>query len=118
MRIADRALVVAAELSSRYIADRFLPDKAIDLIDEACAAARVALDSAPEELDRMQRNLYLLNVESAALAKEKDDPAAVARLDEVNKEIAALRNTLQPLQAKPHLTVCDLLQYVVLGYVV
>jgi hypothetical protein len=100
VRIADRALVVAAELSSRYIADRFLPDKAIDLIDEACAAARVALDSAPEELDRMQRNLYLLNVESAALAKEKDDPAAVARLDEVNKEIAALRNTLQPLQAK------------------
>ena len=99
VRIADKALVVAAELSDRYITARFLPDKAIDLVDEACANARVQLDSMPEEVDNMQRAQYRLQVEENALAKEKD-PASVERLDEVRKELADLRNQLQPLQAK------------------
>jgi ATP-dependent Clp protease ATP-binding subunit ClpB len=99
VRIADKALVVAAELADRYITARFLPDKAIDLVDEACANARVSLDSMPEELDTMQRAQYRLQVEEAALAKEKD-AASATRLDEVRKELADLRNRLQPMQAK------------------
>lgn len=72
MRIADRALVVAAELADRYITNRFLPDKAIDLVDEACSNMRVQLDSMPEEMDNLQRQMYRLQVEEAALSKEKD----------------------------------------------
>ena len=72
VRVADRALVLAAELSSRYIQGRFLPDKAIDLVDEACSNMRVQLESMPEEMDMMQRQQYRLQVEEAALAKEKD----------------------------------------------
>lgn len=72
VRIADRALVVAAELADRYITNRFLPDKAIDLVDEACSNMRVQLDSMPEEMDKMQRQQYRLQVEEAALAKETD----------------------------------------------
>ena len=72
VRIADRALVVAAELADRYITNRFLPDKAIDLVDEACSNMRVQLDSMPEEMDKMQRQQYRLQVEEAALSKEKD----------------------------------------------
>jgi ATP-dependent Clp protease ATP-binding subunit ClpA len=71
VRIADRALVAAAELSDRYITARFLPDKAIDLVDEACANARVVVESMPEELDNAARAQYRLQVEEAALAKEK-----------------------------------------------
>ena len=71
--IQDRALVTAANLSNRYITDRFLPDKAIDLIDEACATIRVQLDSVPEELDNMQREIMRLEVEKEALKKEKDE---------------------------------------------
>lgn len=72
VRVADRALVVAAELSARYIQSRFLPDKAIDLVDEACSNMRVQLESMPEEMDMMQRQQYRLQVEEAALSKEKD----------------------------------------------
>lgn len=72
VRLSDRALVVAAELSDRYITARFLPDKAIDLIDEACSNNRVQLDSMPEEIDLLQRQKYRLQVEETALTKEKD----------------------------------------------
>ena len=99
VRITDRALVVAAELSDRYIQGRFLPDKAIDLVDEACANARVQLDSMPEDLDLLQRQQYRLQVEEAALTKEKD-AASKERLADVRKELADLANKLQPLRAK------------------
>lgn len=72
VRLLDRALVVAAELSDRYIQGRFLPDKAVDLVDEACSNTRVQLDSKPEEVDRMERTQYALHVEEVALSKEKD----------------------------------------------
>lgn len=72
VRISDRALVVAAELSHRYIQNRFLPDKAIDLVDEAASNMRVQLESKPEDIDTMQRALYRLQVEEQALHKEKD----------------------------------------------
>lgn len=72
VRISDRALVVAAELSHRYIQNRFLPDKAIDLMDEAASNMRVQLESKPEDIDMMQRALYRLQVEERALSKEKD----------------------------------------------
>ena len=76
VRIADRALVVAAELADRYITNRFLPDKAIDLVDEACSNMRVQLDSMPEEMDNLHRQKYRLQVEEAALSKEKDSVSA------------------------------------------
>ncbi|GFH15139.1 uncharacterized protein HaLaN_11310, partial [Haematococcus lacustris] len=82
VRITDRALVVAAELSDRYIQSRFLPDKAIDLMDEACSTVRVQLDSKPEALDTLERTRIRLQVEEAALKKEKDD-LSVARLSQV-----------------------------------
>ena len=72
MRIHDRALVMAAVLADRYITARFLPDKAIDVVDEACSNLRVQLESMPEQLDAMMRQQYRLQVEEAALAKEKD----------------------------------------------
>ena len=72
MRIHDRALVMAAVLADRYITARFLPDKAIDVVDEACSNLRVQLESMPEQLDAMLRQQYRLQVEEAALAKEKD----------------------------------------------
>jgi ATP-dependent Clp protease ATP-binding subunit ClpB len=86
VRISDRALIVAAELSDRYITARFLPDKAIDLVDEACSNMRVQLDSMPEEMDLLQRQQYRLQVEETALAKEKDK-ASKDRLDEVRKRV-------------------------------
>lgn len=86
VRLLDRALVVAAQLSSRYITGRFLPDKAIDLIDEACANVRVQLDSQPEEIDVMERRRVQLEVELHALEKEKDK-ASKARLLEVTFEL-------------------------------
>eukprot|EP00208_Stichococcus_sp_RCC1054_P006290 CAMPEP_0206140698 /NCGR_PEP_ID=MMETSP1473-20131121/10363_1 /ASSEMBLY_ACC=CAM_ASM_001109 /TAXON_ID=1461547 /ORGANISM="Stichococcus sp, Strain RCC1054" /LENGTH=900 /DNA_ID=CAMNT_0053534945 /DNA_START=192 /DNA_END=2894 /DNA_ORIENTATION=+ len=95
VRIADRALVIAAELSDRYITDRFLPDKAIDLVDEACSNIRVQLDSVPEDIDIMQRRLTALKVEQTALSKEKDK-ASVGRLADVNKEVSSLEETLRP----------------------
>ncbi|CAN6445608.1 unnamed protein product [Victoria cruziana] len=99
VRIQDRAIVVAAQLSSRYITGRFLPDKAIDLVDEACANVRVQLDSQPEEIDNLERKRIQLEVELHALEKEKDK-ASKARLVEVHKELDDLRDKLQPLMMK------------------
>ncbi|XP_038987617.1 chaperone protein ClpB1 [Phoenix dactylifera] len=99
VRIQDRALVVAAQLSARYITGRHLPDKAIDLVDEACANVRVQLDSQPEEIDNLERKRIQLEVELHALEKEKDK-ASKARLLEVRKELDDLRDKLQPLMMK------------------
>ncbi|OQU87527.1 hypothetical protein SORBI_3003G293500 [Sorghum bicolor] len=99
VRIQDRALVIAAQLSSRYIMGRHLPDKAIDLVDEACANVRVQLDSQPEEIDNLERKRIQLEVELHALEKEKDK-ASKARLVEVRKELDNLRDKLQPLQMR------------------
>ncbi|KAM4106915.1 hypothetical protein ACJW30_04G099100 [Castanea mollissima] len=99
VRIQDRALVVAAQLSSRYITGRHLPDKAIDLVDEACANVRVQLDSQPEEIDNLERKRIQLEVELHALEKEKDK-ASKARLVEVRKELDDLMHELQPLKMK------------------
>ncbi|KAG8379246.1 hypothetical protein BUALT_Bualt07G0068700 [Buddleja alternifolia] len=96
VKIQDRALVVAAQLSARYIAGRHLPDKAIDLVDEACANVRVQLDSQPEEIDNLERKKIQLEVELHALEKETDK-ASKARLVEVKKELDDLRDKLQPL---------------------
>lgn len=99
VRIQDRALVMAAQLSSRYITGRHLPDKAIDLVDEACANVRVQLDSQPEEIDKLERKRIQLEVEMHALEKESDK-ASKARLVEVKKELDDLRDKLQPLMMK------------------
>ena len=99
IRISDRALVVAAELSARYITARFLPDKAIDLVDEGCSIVRCALDSKPEAIDVLERARLRLQVEQAALRKEKDALSA-ARLEEVGVELAALDDKLKPLQMR------------------
>ncbi|MFD7160614.1 ATP-dependent chaperone ClpB [Kribbella sp. NPDC059898] len=90
VKIQDGALVAAVVLSHRYISDRFLPDKAIDLVDEACAMLRTEIDSMPAELDELTRRVRRLEIEDAALAKE-DDPASRNRLEELRKELADLR---------------------------
>jgi ATP-dependent Clp protease ATP-binding subunit ClpB len=90
VKIQDAALVAAAALSHRYITDRFLPDKAIDLVDEACARLRTEIDSMPAELDELTRRVTRLEIEEAALAKETD-AASKARLEELRKELADLR---------------------------
>jgi ATP-dependent Clp protease ATP-binding subunit ClpB len=90
VKIQDSALVAAATLSHRYITDRFLPDKAIDLVDEACARLRTEIDSMPAELDEVIRRVTRLEIEEAALSKETD-PASKARLAELRKELADLR---------------------------
>jgi len=87
VNIQDAALVAAATLSDRYISDRFLPDKAIDLVDEACASIRVEIDSMPAELDQITRRVMQLEIEEAALKKEKDE-ASKRRLDAIRKELA------------------------------
>ena len=99
VRIQDNALVAAAELSHRYIADRFLPDKAIDLIDEACATIRTEIDSMPAELDAITRRLMQLEIEEAALKKEKD-VASRERLSVLQKELADLREQEHSLAAQ------------------
>jgi ATP-dependent Clp protease ATP-binding subunit ClpB len=90
VRIQDTALVAAAELSHRYISDRFLPDKAIDLVDEACARLRTEIDSMPAELDELTRRVMRLEIEEAALASESA-PASKERLEELRRELADLR---------------------------
>ncbi|GAA1044691.1 ATP-dependent chaperone ClpB [Streptomyces sp. TR1341] len=90
VKIQDTALVSAATLSHRYITDRFLPDKAIDLVDEACARLRTEIDSMPAELDEITRRVTRLEIEEAALSKETD-PASKARLEELRRELADLR---------------------------
>ncbi|MTK86758.1 AAA domain-containing protein, partial [Turicibacter sanguinis] len=95
--ISDRAIVAAATLSDRYITDRFLPDKAIDLIDEACATIRTEIDSLPEELDRINRRVMQLEIEEAALKKETDE-FSKQRLHTLQKELADLKDELNVLK--------------------
>ncbi|HYA57543.1 MAG TPA: AAA family ATPase, partial [Thermoplasmata archaeon] len=99
VRIHDAALVAAATLSSRYISDRHLPDKAIDAIDEAASMVRLALDSRPGELDQLSRRIRQLEIERTALAREKD-PASKDRLRQLDKELANLREREGTLQAQ------------------
>jgi ATP-dependent Clp protease ATP-binding subunit ClpB len=99
VKIQDAALVAAVVLSHRYIPDRFLPDKAIDLVDEACAMLRTEIDSMPAELDELTRKLTRLEIEEAALSKE-DDPAGTARLDQLRKELADRRAEVDALRAQ------------------
>src|SRR5213595_1296091 len=98
VRIQDAALVAAATLSSRYITDRFLPDKAIDLIDEAASKLRMEIDSMPAELDEVRRKLMQLQIEEQALKKETD-PLSRGRLDEIQKDIAQLNEQFSALKA-------------------
>jgi ATP-dependent Clp protease ATP-binding subunit ClpB len=97
VRIQDNALVSAVALSSRYITDRFLPDKAIDLVDEACALIRTEMDSMPQELDALTRRELQLQIEETALAKEKDD-ASKRRLETLRKELAETREQAKGLK--------------------
>lgn len=97
--IADAALVAAAQLSHRYITNRFLPDKAIDLIDEACANTRVQLDSQPEAIDQLERRKLQLEVEATALEKEKDD-ASKQRLEKVKADLSEILEELNSWKAK------------------
>jgi ATP-dependent Clp protease ATP-binding subunit ClpB len=90
VKIQDNALVSAVVLSNRYISDRFLPDKAIDLVDEACAMIRTEMDSMPQELDELTRRVLRLEIEETALAKEKDE-ASARRLESLRKELAEAR---------------------------
>ena len=99
VRIQDNALVAAATLSHRYITDRFLPDKAIDLVDEACAMIRTEIDSLPAELDEVTRRVMQLEIEEAALKKEKDK-LSQARLEQLRKELADLRHQSSTLKAQ------------------
>jgi ATP-dependent Clp protease ATP-binding subunit ClpB len=99
VRIQDAALVGAAVLSHRYIADRFLPDKAIDLVDEACAVIRTEIDSLPQELDEITRRVMQLEIEEAALEKEKDS-ASQERLSSLRKELAELRAQADAMTAQ------------------
>ena len=99
VKIADSALVSAVTLSHRYISDRFLPDKAIDLVDEACAMLRTEIDSMPAELDELTRRVMRLEIEETGLAKE-DDPASRARLEDLRRELADLRAQADALRAQ------------------
>lgn len=99
VRISDAALVAAAEMSDKYITSRFNPDKSIDLIDEAAATKRTALDSRPERIDQLERRILQLEIEATALKREKDS-ASKKRGDTIKEEIANLREELAPLRAK------------------
>jgi ATP-dependent Clp protease ATP-binding subunit ClpB len=99
VKIQDAALVAAAVLSHRYITDRFLPDKAIDLVDEACAMLRTEIDSMPAELDELSRRVTRLEIEEAALAKEKDQ-ASKKRLEELRRELADLKTEAGAMRAQ------------------
>ncbi len=99
VHIQDAALVSAVTLSSRYVQDRFLPDKAIDLLDEACASIRTEMDSCPAELDEIVRHVRRLEIEEIALAKEKDD-ASGKRLEELRRELAELKAKADAMTAR------------------
>ncbi|GAA4982401.1 ATP-dependent chaperone ClpB [Kitasatospora paranensis] len=99
VKIQDNALVAAATLSHRYISDRFLPDKAIDLVDEACARLRTEIDSMPAELDELSRRATRLEIEEAALDQETD-PASRARLEDLRRELADLRGEVDAKHAQ------------------
>ena len=96
VRIKDNALIAASTLSNRYIADRFLPDKAIDLMDEAAAKLRVEINSMPAEMDEISRRILQLEIEKAALKKEKDS-ASIQRLEILSRELADLQNKMDTL---------------------
>lgn len=100
VRIRDSALVAAARLSHRYITDRYLPDKAIDLVDEAASHLRVEMDSLPEELDELERRRIQMEIEREALGKEEDDPPTKARLARLEAELAELRERRDALMAR------------------
>src|SRR4029453_18575489 len=97
--ITDGAIVAAATLSHRYITDRFLPDKAIDLVDEAAARKRMAIDSKPEAIDELDRRIVQLRIEEAALKKEGDE-ASQARLERLRRELAELEQRSSELTAQ------------------
>ncbi len=99
VKIADSAIIAAATLSHRYITDRFLPDKAIDLVDEACAQIRTEMDSMPAELDSISRKIIQMEIEEAALKKE-EDALSRTRLAELQKELAEERDTFNSMKAK------------------
>ena len=99
VKIQDQALIAAATLSNRYISDRFLPDKAIDLVDEACAMVRTEIDSMPTELDEISRKIMQLEIEEAALKKETD-ALSQEHLHELQKELAELRSQFKEMKAK------------------
>jgi ATP-dependent Clp protease ATP-binding subunit ClpB len=99
VRIQDSALIAAATLSDRYIADRFLPDKAIDLIDEAASRLRIEIDSVPIEIDEVDRRVLQLEIELTSLAKEKDD-ASLARREAIERELAELRERSSAMKAE------------------
>ena len=99
VRIADSALVVAAQLAHRYITNRFLPDKAIDLVDEACASTRVQLNSRPEQIDVLERRRLQLEIEETALAREEDE-ASKNRLESVREQLTLIKEQLAPLNAQ------------------
>lgn len=99
VKIQDQALIAAATLSNRYISDRFLPDKAIDLVDEACAMIRTEIDSMPSELDEISRRIMQHEIEEAALKKEKDN-LSKEHLAEIQKELADMREQFNQMKAK------------------
>lgn len=99
VRIKDSAIVSAATLSNRYIADRFLPDKAIDLIDEAASRLRIEIDSLPQEIDELEREIMQLEIEKQALSREEDDRSQ-ERLADIEKRIADLQETSSAMKAK------------------
>ena len=99
VKISDQALIAAATLSNRYISDRFLPDKAIDLVDEACATIRTEMDSMPQELDDVRRRIMQHEIEEAALKKE-DDALSRERLSIIQKELADMREQFNAMKAR------------------
>jgi ATP-dependent Clp protease ATP-binding subunit ClpB len=99
VRISDSAIIAAATLSARYIADRFLPDKAIDLIDEAASRLKIEIDSMPVEIDEVERRIQQLEIERQALSKEKDE-ASKARLEAIESELAGLREQSSEMKAR------------------
>ena len=100
VKIKDAALVAAAVLSHRYIADRFLPDKAIDLIDEAAARLRMQIDSMPQEIDEITRRIMQLEIERVSVARDQDDPGARDRLGKIDAELADLKEKADVLKAQ------------------
>jgi ATP-dependent Clp protease ATP-binding subunit ClpB len=100
VKIKDAALVAAAVLSHRYIADRFLPDKAIDLVDEAAARLRMQIDSMPQEIDEITRRIMQLEIERVSVARDQDDPASRERLGKLDAELAGLKEKADVLKAQ------------------
>jgi len=100
IKIKDSALVAAAVLSHRYIADRFLPDKAIDLVDEAAARIRMQMESKPQELDDVERRIMQLEIDRVSVARDQDDPASRERLERIDGELAQLKERADALRAR------------------